>query len=774
MIGFIGLILILIVVGGVFGFIQLLTKLFENPETSKYSSLLQMESLNKRVLALEKEVIRLKEILRMYTESNAEKKREDNLEEVVQEVEQTIEEDIVESTKEPEAVVYALDAETEKQVKSRSVMEQPVLESYLTSDLFNKIGAVALIFGVGFFLKYAFDTNLFNPAVQIFLSFLFSGSLIFLASHFYKQEKYVIFSQGIAGAGIGIAYLTIYSGYNSYQLFNYPVTCALMLLTTIIAFQQSIKYNSMATAILGLIGGFLTPYIISNGNYSNPAGLLTYLVFLNGLVIALLAKKNSWKLIGSISVFITYITYFSMHMNNYNAPGEIPSITFLILIWLLYFGFDILKIKNSNYDYDFLNIENTILFYSGVYNLYYQNNNATIIATFLIGFAYLFSGIAVYFKHNKLDEYLKQNFYVFTLLFAIATNLATSSYMKPALFSIEAFMLVYFGTLFEKSYIQKSSMAFFIISYSTLLCNPQTYSLITADNFMPIFNFRDLTFILLIGLTLWGLKVLKQTEKTQDLATFFRYSWTTLLFVFLSVEVNDLMLKVSSYVSSQEIGDLINFNKGMIQVIVWSIYSTKLLSVGLGKNVKPFAVIGSIGNIIAFTALFIHGTTYYPIERYIPIMNLRFITFILSVINLMYISNLLKKYNKESEMQIFLDYAWGTVLFLLVNFEIKDCFINFDNTMQLTLSGGWLIYSILGMYFGIVKRIKSLRYISLFVLGLTILKVFIFDLSFLDQLGRIISFIGLGAILLLLSFLYQKYSEQIKKLINEDIIIENK
>lgn len=748
-----GLIITILIIAGV---IWAVKQTSEEPEDSKSNLLKQIIQIQKRVTILENEVRSLKGMPEpLYSQSKPE--QQPNI------VEETLVQESIEYLKsEP------IEEETQQLIVEDTTFKKNGLESYLTSDLFNKIGAVALILGMGFFLKYAFDTGLFNPVIQILLSFLFSGGLIFGASHFYKQEKYKIFAQGIAGAGIGISYLTIYSAYSSYQLFNYPTACVFMLITTIIAFYQSLKYDSIATAIIALIGGFLTPFIISNGN-TNSLGLLTYLIFLNGLIVALLHRKDSWKIIGIISLFITYLTYFSVHMSSYNPPNEFGSIAFLTIVWAMYYGFDVLTIKSSTYDFDFLNIENGILFYLGVYNLYSQNIASVVVSTFIIAMVYLFSGIAVYYKHNKLDIYLKQNFIAFAILFAIATNLATAGFLKPALFSIEAFLLLYFGTQLEKSYVQKASATFFTMSYLALLCNPQVYSITSVDNFIPIFNFRDLTFILVIGLTLLSVKILQNEEKAEVLISFFRCSWVTLLFVFLSVEVNDLMLKIASYAASQETSELINFNKGMIQVIVWSLYSTKLLATGLDKKIKPFTVLGSIGSTIAIVALFFQGTTYCPLERYIPVFNLRFVTFVLSAMNLMYISNLLKRHELNADIQNFLNYAWGIMLFILVNFEIKDCSNNFDGTMQLVLSAGWLVYSIIAMCFGILKRIKPLRYISLVVLCLTILKVFIFDLSFLDQLSKIISFLGLGAILLLLSFLYQKYSEQIKKLINEDI-----
>jgi uncharacterized membrane protein len=80
-----------------------------------------------------------------------------------------------------------------------------------------------------------------------------------------------------------------------------------------------------------------------------------------------------------------------------------------------------------------------------------------------------------------------------------------------------------------------------------------------------------------------------------------------------------------------------------------------------------------------------------------------------------------------------------------------------NNLQQLFLSGVWLLYSIALMVIGIWRRQRGIRIASIVLFGFTILKIFIYDLSFLDTLYRIFSFIGLGVILLAVSYLYQKY-----------------
>jgi uncharacterized membrane protein len=79
------------------------------------------------------------------------------------------------------------------------------------------------------------------------------------------------------------------------------------------------------------------------------------------------------------------------------------------------------------------------------------------------------------------------------------------------------------------------------------------------------------------------------------------------------------------------------------------------------------------------------------------------------------------------------------------------------NLRHLLLSGSWLLYSIILLILGFWRRITRLRIIAIFLLGVSILKIFIYDLSFLETLYRIFSFIGLGLILLIASYLYQRY-----------------
>ena len=92
---------------------------------------------------------------------------------------------------------------------------------------------------------------------------------------------------------------------------------------------------------------------------------------------------------------------------------------------------------------------------------------------------------------------------------------------------------------------------------------------------------------------------------------------------------------------------------------------------------------------------------------------------------------------------------------------------NLKLAQQLSISVVWTIYGGAMLTVGIARRSKLLRVMALLLLGLTIFKVFLFDLSSLEKLYRIISFIVLGLILLAVSFLYQRYRQRVAEFIGD-------
>jgi len=76
---------------------------------------------------------------------------------------------------------------------------------------------------------------------------------------------------------------------------------------------------------------------------------------------------------------------------------------------------------------------------------------------------------------------------------------------------------------------------------------------------------------------------------------------------------------------------------------------------------------------------------------------------------------------------------------------------------QATLSVGYALYAFALLAVGMVRRRALLRWLALGILVGTIVKVFVYDLSKVEAIWRILSFLGLGLLLLAGSLLYHKY-----------------
>lgn len=104
--------------------------------------------------------------------------------------------------------------------------------------------------------------------------------------------------------------------------------------------------------------------------------------------------------------------------------------------------------------------------------------------------------------------------------------------------------------------------------------------------------------------------------------------------------------------------------------------------------------------------------------------------------------------------------------FWFVNLEILDFFSSgsrfalddeYGYAVKLAFSVGWGVYAVGLLMAGVFSNLRSLRYLSLAFLILTVGKVFLYDLAALGGIFKALSFLGLAAGLVLVSFFYQRF-----------------
>ena len=188
--------------------------------------------------------------------------------------------------------------------------------------------------------------------------------------------------------------------------------------------------------------------------------------------------------------------------------------------------------------------------------------------------------------------------------------------------------------------------------------------------------------------------------------------------------------------------------------------------------------------IVAFIRLALNPAVLsYHARTATPVFNWYFYTYGITAVSLFVAARLLAPPRNSVSGTNAPPLFWGlgTVLaFLLVNIEITDFFTK-AGTVALTFEFGgnfardmsysiaWSLFALLLLIIGIRKRLAPVRYASIGLLGVTLLKLFLHDLSQLDQLYRIAAFIVVAVIAMLASYLYQRFLVPVEKNENQPV-----
>ncbi len=171
------------------------------------------------------------------------------------------------------------------------------LEELLSTRLFVYIGAIALALAGVYLVKYSIDQGYLKPAVRVTLGLIFGAAL--LGAGEWLRPKSARISQACSAAGIGDLYAVLLAGINLYQLIPREAGFLLLALVTATAVALSLRQGAFV-ALLGLLGGFLTPALIG-AEEPRPWSLFTYLLLVEvGLVWV--TRRRGWLAISALTL----------------------------------------------------------------------------------------------------------------------------------------------------------------------------------------------------------------------------------------------------------------------------------------------------------------------------------------------------------------------------------------------------------------------------------------------------------------------------------------
>ncbi|MCP4644926.1 MAG: DUF2339 domain-containing protein, partial [bacterium] len=218
---------------------------------------------------------------------------------------------------------------------SKKPMSMPDLEVLLGTTWLARIGAVVVVIGLAFFLKYAYDNSWIEARGRLAIGTL-TGIVAMAAGQFCRHKRWPVLFQALTGGGLATLYVCVYFSCQIYGFTEQGVALALAVAVTAVAVALAVVHNAMSIAILGLIGGFLSPILISSGE-NHPYALFTYIAILD-LVALGAAYFRRWRAIDVLSFVGTTMVYALWFEKYYDpeAGQMVPALVYATLFYVLF------------------------------------------------------------------------------------------------------------------------------------------------------------------------------------------------------------------------------------------------------------------------------------------------------------------------------------------------------------------------------------------------------------------------------------------------------
>lgn len=204
-------------------------------------------------------------------------------------------------------------------------------ENVVGIKLFSWIAGIALVLAAVFLFKYSVEHGWLRPAVRATMGMI-TGIGLLIVCELRVARNYRFTANAMDGAGIAILYATLFALHGRWHLWPAAAAFGGMLLVTAAAVYLSTRRDSVFIALLGLLGGFATPALLSSGE-NRPVALFSYLLLLNG-GISWIAFRKQWPLLTALSVALTAFYQWAW-VDRFLDTGQLPLAASIFAVFAL-------------------------------------------------------------------------------------------------------------------------------------------------------------------------------------------------------------------------------------------------------------------------------------------------------------------------------------------------------------------------------------------------------------------------------------------------------
>ena len=657
------------------------------------------------------------------------------------------------------------------------------IELLIGQNWLARIGSLAIIFGIGFFIKAAIDSNWISNFLIILIGAIFGFGFGLIG--YLLNTKLSFYSRTLTGLGIGILYITTYSSFTAYDLFNIYIGSIIVFLISILGNYLAYYYKNISIGIISLIGAYSIPILtavsfetldirsITATGYYLPLVVLSSCIFLFnfryqalffGILIASCGSYLIWS--GSIP-------------NNSMVP-ELQWGIFAIIYLILLSGWWITNKKIIN-TYSIpallgliiLSLSFVLFTFSNLWNEY---RNYIGILGLIFGFLYLIPAIYSLLKSQKLTYEIYCIITGFLIVF-ISIPVQFSSSWTTILWAMQASTIIFIA--FRQSIVQARILGYFILSL--IIIKGLIWDFHNNEDMIPIINSRFLSLLSISVASYFSYHIAKNLnlnnyEKIYN--NFLYFISIVLLILTVNAEIYYIIKYFPGFVSSTYQMPLTL----MLWIVTAGTISNLILRINITKNIDAIKRYFGHGIFLTFSILTIIYTMFWDTENYIPFINIRTLTllicatgFYITILTIKKFSNNLQDFevinvkNSFKSLLFIIPFIILSLdLHILVRYPGINITSNYHDPVTSTIWG--IIWAVIGtIYIFISIKVKdfTLRYIGLTAIGITIIKLFIFDLFLLPTTIRIFAFILLGIVLLVAGLNYQKNLDIMKKILTK-------
>lgn len=628
----------------------------------------------------------------------------------------------IQTTPEPVPEITEYHEQQPSQTEISEQTESFDIQKALLGNIFNKIGAIAIIVALIIFIKLVSAYIVITPLMKIGFAYLAGLGLIGGAFYLHKKDNLKNYAEVLLGTGFADLFITTFCAYTMFDLLNTATVLAVGTALLIATFLIADKMKTLSMLIIGLIGAYLTPFCAK----TDMNIILSYFVFINMISVAFTVRNKSTNWVNIINLLITAMTFLC-----YSFGHNKMSIVFPIILWGIYIIYDILRDKNNDIDnvvcyinYGILTFLSTILFTDA------YNKLAILLGT--TGLLYL--GLSYYSRKLQNNLY---RFYEYSALVNVwlVVFFLLNTFQSAIAWSILALVITYVIQKFDAQHLKGGVIWYYTTAIVATMCAKYAGDNCLITAYDPIFNVRTLLFAFpVLSMITSAMMFKKDNPKMHELLSF---SGVTLGYVYLTGEINSIL---SNSVLDNE---LLEFNRNMINIIIGLVYALNTKRLGKTYDSQLFNIAGLIIFGVSLIVLMICSYLFYG--SYIVFFNMKVCAFALAIAACYVFS---KWDNTDIYKYI------GIVLGFLICHSESNQIYSQNSDMEYVISLSWVLYSGITTIAGILRNKKYLINTGIALIILSILRIFIYDLAHVEAIFKLIAFLALGIILMLVSYIY--------------------